>query len=94
MGLLHTLRMQKPRGALPLIKMHLTRRCGHRSGKRIAPADIAGFIRGFRPSLNGEQTQYAKPVANQMVKYKPKSSGRNGAPMITETPPLPIFGVT
>ena len=58
--------------------MHLARRGGHRSDKRIAPGDVAGYIHGNRNSLKERALHHAKPPQKANAKYKPKASGPNG----------------
>ena len=63
----------KTRGLHPLVKMHLTRRGGHRSEKRVLPADADGCVQILRNSLKSDSLHHVKPKGK--AKYKPKASG-------------------
>lgn len=69
--------MQKFRGLRLLTQMHLARRRGGKCVKKIAPADIVGFIHGLRVSLK-EELRSAKPTFSPKTKLGHKSRGRNG----------------
>lgn len=71
------MRLLKCRG-LPLIKMDLSRRCGHKSEKKIHPSDIGGSAQRIRAPvvLKDEESHVTKPLVN--AKYRPNAVGRNG----------------
>ena len=77
----------KTRGLHPLIRMHLARRGGHKSEKKILPADVDGVVQGLRAALAEQDKQYVPATAiidpvpvktvRPKVKTKSKASGVN-----------------
>ena len=73
----------KTRGLHPLIRMHLARRGGHKSEKKILPADVDGVAVSLRAALAEQDKQYvpqtvvveSPPTKN----IRPKGKGKSKA---------------
>ena len=78
------------RGLHPRIKMHMARRGGHRSEKRISQADVDGLIQSLRNTLKADATQHAETPEGHR-KYKLNDIGPNGCATNAATAP-PFVG--
>ena len=68
--------VMKLTGLHPLIKMHLARRGGHRSEKRIPVKDIDGHVQNLRSLLTEEELKYKdKDKDKGKTKWIPKAGG-------------------
>ena len=71
----------KLHGIHPLIMMHLARRGGRRSEKKIHPGDVDGRVQNFRASITEEKMMYKDK--NDKAKSAPKAGGAIPLPVVS-----------
>ena len=74
-------------GVHPLIKMHLARRGGHKSEKKIQVGDVDGHVQNLRSLLTAEELKY-KGDKDKGEKWAPKAVGavmKENAPLFKGT---------
>ena len=74
----------KLRGLRTLIRMHLARRGGRKSEKKIPPADVDGYIKGLILSLAEQDAKYVPkpPPEGKYVRKSPRPNGKEKAKAI------------